>query len=81
MAINRKIKLIWDFNGPDAEGIAKHHAIHLNDYKLAEQDDTIINCDYEKVSENNYIAFLITHQSEMVRLRDKLLPKRGVFIE
>jgi len=80
MAINRKIKLIWDFNGPDAEGIAKHHAIHLNDYKLAEKDDTILSCDHEKVSDSHFIAYLITHHSEMIRLRDKLLPKRGDFI-
>jgi len=80
MAINRKIKLIWDFNGPDAEGIAKHHAIHLNDFKIAENDDTIIECSFEKIDDNHFIAFLITHHSEMIRLRDKLQPKRGEFL-
>ena len=27
-----KIKLIWNFRGPDAAKIAEHHEIHLKEY-------------------------------------------------
>ena len=27
-----RLKLIWDFRGPDAKHIAEHHAIHLREY-------------------------------------------------
>ncbi|NNJ88458.1 MAG: hypothetical protein HKP53_03580, partial [Eudoraea sp.] len=30
--MSRKIKLLWDFRGPDASEIAKHHALHLADF-------------------------------------------------
>lgn len=26
------IRLIWDFFGPDAPGLARHHAIHLREF-------------------------------------------------
>ena len=35
--MNQKIKLIWDFRGPDALQIAKHHVIHLEEYTAAHQ--------------------------------------------
>ena len=28
----RKLKLIWDFKGPDSEKTAAHHLIHLDEY-------------------------------------------------
>ena len=28
----RKLKLIWDFRGPDALKTAEHHEIHLKEY-------------------------------------------------
>ena len=30
--MSRKIKLLWDFRGPDAKETAKHHTIHLKDF-------------------------------------------------
>ena len=30
--LERQIKLIWDFKGPDALETAKHHCIHLKEF-------------------------------------------------
>ena len=35
-----KIKLIWDFRGPEALEIAKHHVIHLEEFAKKEDLDT-----------------------------------------
>lgn len=78
---NKKIKLIWDFHGPDAEKTAQHHAVHLNDFKVKENDDTITQTGHEKISDQHYIAYLNSYYSEMVRLRDTLKPKRGEYLE
>ena len=32
----RKIKLLWDFRGPDALETAKHHTIHLKEFAAME---------------------------------------------
>ena len=32
----KKIKLLWDFRGPDAKKTAKHHTIHLKDFARVE---------------------------------------------
>ena len=33
----RKLKLIWDFRGPDALKIAQHHEIHLKEFIAIEK--------------------------------------------
>ena len=30
------MRLIWDFFGPDAEGTARHHAVHLREFMVRE---------------------------------------------
>lgn len=35
--MNRRIKLIWDFRGPDALEIAKHHCVHLKEFTEMEK--------------------------------------------
>ena len=32
-----KIKLLWDFRGPDAKETAKHHTTHLKEYAILNQ--------------------------------------------
>lgn len=77
----RKIKLIWDFFGPDAKKTAEHHAIHLNDFKKAENDSAILEVGTEELKEEFTIAFLVTRKTEMIRLRDILKPKRGEYVD
>lgn len=74
--MNRKIKLIWDFRGPDALEIAKHHCIHLKEFSEKE------NLTYHKVASQEIrelysIAFITVNESDMIVFRDALKPHRG----
>ena len=39
---NRKIKLIWDFRGPDAQATAEHHTIHLRFFCMEPGDGMVV---------------------------------------
>jgi len=71
-----KVKLIWDFRGPDAKKIAEHHAIHLNDFLVKEN---LENCEVGLDSNSAVwiMAFVICPKSVMITLRDALKPHRG----
>jgi hypothetical protein len=71
-----RIKLIWDFHGPDAEKIAQHHVIHLNDFAKIEQLALPLT-GVESVSEMHFIAYLVVDQYQMIAVRDALKPHRG----
>lgn len=77
----RKLKLIWDFHGPDASKIAQHHEIHLKEYiKIENLNVTITG--FENLSDVHAIAFLVVDEPEMKPLRDALKPHRGqVFLD
>ena len=72
----RKLKLIWDFKGPDGIKIAEHHAIHLKEFSLAENREDLIS-GFEKLDDFHAIAFLIVPEDQMKPLRDVLKPHRG----
>ncbi len=74
--MNRKIKLIWDFRGPDALEIAKHHIIHLEEFALKE-DLPFHSTGAEPVSELYCMAYITVNESEMITYRDALIPHRG----
>lgn len=72
----RKIKLIWDFRGPDALKIAEHHEIHLKQY-LASQKFSLKITGVELLSELHAIAYLVVEEPDMKSVRDILKPHRG----
>ncbi len=72
----RKLKLIWDFRGPDAFKIAEHHVLHLKEYIAIQQTDLDIT-DFEQVSDLHAIAFMVVNETEMKPIRDALKPHRG----
>ena len=77
----RKLKLIWDFRGPDAYKIAEHHVIHLKDYIAIEKSKLDIT-GLDVVNEMHTIAFMVVNENEMRPVRDALKPHRGqVYIE
>ena len=77
----RKLKLIWDFKGPDALKIAEHHEIHLKDFIKLEQTELNIT-GFMSLNKMHSIAFMVVNESEMKPIRDALKPHRGqVFIE
>lgn len=72
----RKLKLIWDFFGPDAFKIAEHHEIHLKEYIQIEKLEISIT-GFETISDNQAIAFLVVDEADMKPIRDALKPHRG----
>ena len=77
---NQKIKLIWDFKGEDSEQIAQHHTIHIDEFAKKENVD-LISSGVESINSNHHIAFLIVNESEMIIVRDALIPHRGEYFE
>jgi hypothetical protein len=74
--MTRKIKLIWDFRGPNSLKIAEHHCIHLKEYTQMEslhfyEIETTI------VSDMYTIAYLIIDEKDMDASREALKPHRG----
>lgn len=72
----RKLKLIWDFRGPDSNKIAAHHEIHLKEYIHLEHLNITIT-GIEKLSDIHTIAFLVVDEDQMKPIRDALKPHRG----
>ncbi len=76
----RNIKLIWDFRGQDAHKTALHHEIHLNEF-LVKNTLPDFEVGVEQITEMHSLAYLITDQSNMIVLRDALVPHIGQQIE
>jgi len=74
--VSRKIKLIWDFRGPTAKEVAKHHERHLRDYIEAEKLSPNITGNTE-LSSMHSIAFMVVDEGNMPGVRDALIPHRG----
>jgi len=72
----RKLKLIWDFRGPNGQKTAEHHLIHLKEYIQLEKLDISIT-GVEVLSEMHSIAFLVVDEADMKPIRDALKPHRG----
>jgi len=71
-----KLKLIWDFRGPDALKIAEHHVQHLKEYIAIQKTDVNLT-GFQEISELHSIAYMVVTQNEMKPIRDALKPHRG----
>jgi len=71
-----RVKLIWDFRGPNAQPIAEHHAIHLKEFVVIEQLQNTL-CSTEKITDMHHVAFLVVEKTKMNELRERLKPTRG----
>lgn len=76
----RKIKLIWDFRGPDAARTAEHHEIHLKEYIVIEKLPLNIT-GFDTLSEMQAIAYMVVTDEHMIPVRDALKPHRGELYE
>lgn len=75
-----KIKLIWDFRGPEARKIAEHHEIHLRDF--IKREGTAFNITgTEELTEMHSLAFMVISKQEMDPLRKALKPMRAQVYE
>ncbi|MFS4482984.1 hypothetical protein ACKGJY_08195 [Hyunsoonleella sp. 2307UL5-6] len=73
----RKLKLIWDFRGPDATKIAEHHEFHLKEYIKIEKLELNIT-GFEIINNMHTIAFMVVLEHQMKPVRDALKPHRGM---
>jgi len=76
----KKLKLIWDFHGPDAYKTAQHHEIHLKEF-IQNKDLQNQITGTEQLSESYSIAFMVVNENEMIPVRDALKPHRGEWYE
>ena len=74
--MSRKIKLLWDFRGPDAKETAKHHTIHLKDFATKE-NLTFHEIDIQEKNPMLVSAFITVDETDMKIYRDALKPQRG----
>lgn len=72
----RKLKLIWDFRGPDALKIAEHHEKHLKEFISIEKLRLNIS-GFESINEMQALAYMIVYETDMKFVRDALKPHRG----
>lgn len=77
---NQKLKLIWDFRGPEGERTARHHAIHLKEYMDRKGLELDI-AGFQQLNEMHSIAYIVVYRSEMEKVRDSLKPQRGQVYE
>lgn len=76
----RKLKLIWDFKGPDALKIAEHHEKHLKEFISIKKTQLNIT-GFSLVNDLHAIAFMVVLEDEMKPIRDALKPHRGQLYE
>ena len=72
----RKLKLIWDFHGPNSIKTAEHHEIHLKEY-IQNEKLNITKTGYQILNDMHAIAFLVVEEQDMKPIRDALKPHRG----
>jgi len=76
--MNRQIKLIWDFRGPDSSQTASHYLRHLKESPLYSPERI---SGVETLNENHCITYLLISETEIPRFRDALRPHRAVYAE
>ena len=74
--MEKKIKLLWDFRGPDALETAKHHTIHLKEFAEIENLQ-FHEIDVKALNPMLCTAFIVVNESDMKVYRDALKPHRG----
>ena len=75
--MERNIKLIWDFRGPDARQTARHHEIHLKEFINKNGLLHFPITGVEVLNEMYSIAFWVVPESEIMNYRDILKPHRA----
>ena len=74
--MNRIIKLIWDFRGPEALKTAEHHCVHLKEFAQIDKLD-FDEIGSSQISDFHSIAYVTVAEKDMLIFRDALKPHRG----
>ena len=75
--IKERVKLVWDFKGPDAEHFATHHEIHLKQYAASRNLLDALTSS-EELGPMFWMATLTVNKADMIQVRDALRPHRGL---
>ncbi|MBL4593442.1 MAG: hypothetical protein JKX68_06460 [Flavobacteriales bacterium] len=78
--MNRKIKLIWEFSGPEAEETAKHHAVVLERVSAKKKIEYSIP-GTEYINHVSWLAYLIVLEKNVPVIKDVLKPLRSEIFE
>ncbi len=78
--MTERVKLIWDFRGPNAQPIAIHHAKHLAEFAETDKLQNTITGN-EEITPMHHIAYMVVEKSLMNTLRETLKPTRGQIYE
>lgn len=76
----RKLKLIWDFRGPNALKIAEHHEKHLKEYITSQNLNSEIT-GFEALTGLHAVAFMVIEEQDLKPIRESLKPHRGLVHE
>jgi len=79
--MEKQVKLIWDFRGPQSLQTAKHHEIHLKDYIAAEKLEEWQITGIDQFSEMHNAAYWVVPESQMLKFREILKPHRATWYE
>ena len=74
--MSQKIKLIWDFRGPDALETARHHSVHLKEFAIKE-NLPFHKAYAQKLNSMTSVALIIINRADMKVFRDTLHPHRA----
>ena len=76
MQMAERVKLIWDFRGPNAQHIAIHHAKHLSEFAEMENLKNTFTGN-EEITQMHHTAYMVVEKGMMDTLRQTLKPTRG----
>ena len=71
-----KIKIIWDFRGPNRKNTAIHHEKHIKEFFEMEKK-TLINSGVETLNEFHHTAFAVILKTDLEQIKLALKPNRG----
>lgn len=78
--MNRKIRLIWDFNGVDSEGTAEHHVKHLIQFMEREELECLRTAVFS-ANDMHHMACMTVCEKDVKIIRDTLKPHRAFVVE
>ena len=75
-----KIKLIWDFRGPNGKNTATHHEKHLKEFFKIE-NKKMFQSGTEALNELHHLAYIIILKKDLDEIKLMLKPHRGEIVD
>ena len=75
-----KIKLIWDFRGPNGKNTATHHEKHLKEFFKIE-NKKMFQSGTEALNELHHLAYVIILKKDLNEIKLILKPHRGEIVD